>query len=485
MKHAIIIPSLNPGLELISLTDELIRMGADKIVIVNDGSDADHAHIFNQLKHSESIYIIEHNTNLGKGAALKSAFAYCAEHFTDIVGVITADCDGQHTPKDIFRITAALSQNPDSLILGVRAFDKSTTPRRSYIGNRTMSRIFNFLYHIDLPDTQTGLRGIPVAELGWISKTKGQRYDYEFNMLIQAKHRNIHMKQIPIEVLYFNDNQSSHFKTVVDASRIAKILLSNLFAGTGKKEPYYGKLSHFSRGFLRLFNKKLTVTGELPSEPVVIVGHHQNLKGALRTMLWLDIPFRVWMLGAFCDKESCFNQYANYTFTKRMGWSEDLGNATACILSHFIPKLAKSMRAIPVYRKSNKGQITFDQTVEALCNGENILIFPDIDYTSESDYMGDMYTGFIYIDKYYYDKTGKHIAFVPAQVNMDMNEIRMKQASYVQDGENYEHAKKRIVKELRQEMNTLSNIGFTTPKIIDTMGKTVTEATLNNYYRYH
>jgi len=127
-----------------------------------------------------------------------------------------------------------LAADPGCLILGARAFDKATTPRRSYFGNRTTSWFFHLLYRVHLPDTQSGLRGIPMKEVGWLAKMSGQKYDYDMNMLIQALRRKIVIKQVPIETVYFDNNSGSHFRTVSDSARIIKTLLFNLFSRTYK-----------------------------------------------------------------------------------------------------------------------------------------------------------------------------------------------------------------------------------------------------------
>ena len=454
MEHTIIIPSLNPDIKLITLADELIKMGAGGIVIVNDGSDAKYAHIYDHLKHYENIKIIDHAVNLGKGAALKTAFTYCMEHYSDIKGIITADCDGQHTSKDIFRVSEAMSQDPDCIILGVRIFTKASTPFRSFIGNMTTNRIFNFLYNVDLSDTQTGLRGIPASELEWVSKVKGQRYEYELNMLIQAKRKYVKIKQIPVDILYFDNNQGSHYRTLKDSLLIIKALLNNLFSDLQKDKPFYGKLFYFCRRILRVFFKKFTVIGEIPPKPVILVGHHQNLKGVIRIMMWLNIDARIWMLWVFCNKEECFSQYYNYTFTRRFGWNKIYAYLAAYVSSRFVPKLAQSMRAVPVYRKSVKDlNITINNSVEALCNKENLLIFPDIDYASDSNSMGEIYMGFISIDKFYYKKTGRHVDFIPIRTDMERKLIIFGRPSSVKEDETYAEAKKRIGLELKRELN--------------------------------
>jgi len=143
-------------------------------------------------------------------------------------GVVTADADGQHTPEDIYRIARQLSLQEKTLILGVRNFRGNNVPKRSYLGNTVTSRIFWLLYGQYLQDTQTGLRGIPSGELGWIAEIRGERYDYEVNMLIQARFHELRLFLVPIKTLYFDNNAGSHYRTVKDSLRIFGSLISGL-----------------------------------------------------------------------------------------------------------------------------------------------------------------------------------------------------------------------------------------------------------------
>ena len=49
--------------------------------------------------------------------------------------------------------------------------------------------LFRSLYNIDLKDTQTGLRGIPNGMHRDLLEVRGERYEYELNMLSYAKQR--------------------------------------------------------------------------------------------------------------------------------------------------------------------------------------------------------------------------------------------------------------------------------------------------------
>jgi glycosyltransferase involved in cell wall biosynthesis len=74
---------------------------------VDDGSTTGRE-IFPQAeKYVEKILV--HERNRGKGAALKTGFAYLG----DSTDVITADADGQHTPDDIAKVAEGLKSHRD------------------------------------------------------------------------------------------------------------------------------------------------------------------------------------------------------------------------------------------------------------------------------------------------------------------------------------------------------------------------------------
>jgi len=455
MEHAIVIPALNPDKKMLVLVDELTKMGAGRIIVVDDGSADASKKVFRQLRSRENVVLLRHLVNKGKGAALKTAFSYCFEHLRDTVsGVITADCDGQHTPRDIFRISEALAAAPDCLILGVRDFAGAAVPRRSLMGNRVTSRFFSLMYHVYLPDTQTGLRGIPASELEWMTKLTGQKYDYEINMLIQAKRRKIGFRQIGIEVVYFDNNQNSHFKTVPDTARIAKTLAFNFFLRSYERERFYGRLFYFTRSIMRRFNRKLRVVGDVPQAPAVYIGHHQNMAGVLGVMMWVKFPVHIWALSCFHDEKESARQFGEYTFTERHGWNKTFSAVCARLAGGYVAKLVRAARAVPVYRNSVRGlKATFNQSVDILCRDENLLIFPDVDYAGESADTGEIYTGFVALDRYYFAETGKHVNFVPIKVRLDAGEIRIGRPIRVADGEDFAAGKERVCKEIRERLN--------------------------------
>ena len=113
--------------------------------------------------------------------------------------------------------------------LGCRNFDKEDIPWRSRFGNRLTSVLFRLLYKESVMDTQTGLRGIPYALLELLTQLKGERFEFEMNMLTEIALKKIPFEIVEIETIYLDNNSESHFRPVADSFRIYGILLGNFF----------------------------------------------------------------------------------------------------------------------------------------------------------------------------------------------------------------------------------------------------------------
>jgi glycosyltransferase involved in cell wall biosynthesis len=224
---ALIIPALNPTESLIDYVRALSKE-INYIIVVNDGSRKELTYIFTELTNTEGCTVLTHEKNKGKGRALKTAFQYFLSQHSDLSGAITADADGQHSIPDVLKLAETLSDANEGIILGVRDFSESNVPVRSYIGNRITSFLFQLFYGGRLEDTQTGLRGISSKVISQIIDLKGERYEYEINMLIYAKKRKINFREIPIQTLYFDNNSGSHYNSVLDSMKVFMKLISGL-----------------------------------------------------------------------------------------------------------------------------------------------------------------------------------------------------------------------------------------------------------------
>ena len=227
-KVVILIPSYEPDEKLPKLLNELQGLPFGNILIVNDGSGERYEDIFNECRAFPNVEVIGYETNRGKGFALKKGFAYIRENHPDFTAVVTADSDGQHTPNDILRTAQTTLENPDKLVLGSRCWNEENIPFRSRYGNKITKFIFKWISGTKVEDTQTGLRGFSPAVAAEFLKTKGDRFEYEMNMLMEARLRHIEILEIPIETVYIEENKSSHFRPFKDSVKIYSVFFKHL-----------------------------------------------------------------------------------------------------------------------------------------------------------------------------------------------------------------------------------------------------------------
>lgn len=213
----IIIPAFQPDKRVLKLIQEIQTNSDYGIILVNDGSDPKCKPIFEDAV-TAGCTVLHHEVNQGKGAALRTAFQYLYDnHVSD--GFICADCDGQHTWRDIKKIAGEVPTHPSSIILGCRKF-VGKVPLKSMFGNKLTRSIFSIITGNKISDTQTGLRGFTASMLPWLIQLKGNRYEYEMNQLLEAKKAGFNFNCIPIETIYENNNEGSHFNPIKDSIRI-------------------------------------------------------------------------------------------------------------------------------------------------------------------------------------------------------------------------------------------------------------------------
>ncbi len=221
---AVLIPAWQPEPKLVALVTELSDRGFGVIAVLDDGSREECRRIFADAAAIQRVEVLRHAVNLGKGRALKTGFNYLLEKHPGILGVVTADADGQHTPEDIERVALALLESAPRPVLGSRRF-ASDVPLRSRAGNILTREIFGFLTGTRLTDTQTGLRGLPRTLLPQLLPLEGERYEYEMTMLAHLCRSGLTPIEVPIATIYLENNRGSHFNPVWDSMRIYFVLL--------------------------------------------------------------------------------------------------------------------------------------------------------------------------------------------------------------------------------------------------------------------
>tara|TARA_Y100001936_G_C16092555_1_gene687791 strand:+ start:621 stop:1499 length:879 start_codon:yes stop_codon:yes gene_type:complete len=204
MKITIGIPAYNEEKNIASLILKLKKF-CDTIIICNDGSNDLTGNIASEL----GVTVINHEKNLGYGAAIKSLFLKAKELNSDVL--ITFDADGQHRTSDISSIFHPIEEGISDIVIGSRFLKNDTKgiPEYRKFGIKMITGITNLSIKEKLTDSQSGLRAYGKKALQTIEiKDNGMGVSTE--ILIKANSRGLKIVETPIKVNYEGETSTHH-----------------------------------------------------------------------------------------------------------------------------------------------------------------------------------------------------------------------------------------------------------------------------------
>ena len=252
-RYIALIPAYEPDRKMLGVIADLGKSGFD-IVVVDDGSGTEYSELFEQAaehlpgKSGKAVTLLIHDVNKGKGAALKTGLDFIG-NFMAVRGeesdtvIVTVDADGQHLAGDAASVAMRAEKKPGTLILGSRKLG-SKAPLRSRFGNAVTRNVFRAVTGTRIYDTQTGLRAFTADLIPEMLSIRGERYEYEINVLMEFAGRGIPVEEMEIDTVYIDGNASSHFNTLKDSCRVYKEIAGYALtgersntgsSGTGKK----------------------------------------------------------------------------------------------------------------------------------------------------------------------------------------------------------------------------------------------------------
>lgn len=210
---AAIIPALNAAGTIEPVIAEARRQH-EPVVVIDDGSTDKTG----EVAKAAGAIVLRHDVNRGKGAALKTGFAWALDR--DYDAVITLDADGQHLPSEIPKFIAAYEQSRADLIIGGRAhLFMHMLPRRRN-ANRFSAWCIAQCSGVPITDSQSGFR-LYSARLLRAIKLRTDGFDMESEVIVLAGRRGFTIETIPIELGFVNGLHTSHFKPLRDTLRVA------------------------------------------------------------------------------------------------------------------------------------------------------------------------------------------------------------------------------------------------------------------------
>ncbi|MCS7220465.1 MAG: glycosyltransferase family 2 protein [Anaerolineae bacterium] len=181
------------------------------VVVVDDGSSDGTA----AAAALAGATVIAHSVNRGKGAALRSGFAWALRHDFDLI--FTLDADGQHDPSEMPRFVEAYTQTRADLIIGRRAYASMPFLRRW--ANRTGRWLLRLALGQDVPDNQSGYRLYSQRLLKLLQALEDEqspaRFSYEVDVIARAIGAGYSIAWVPIRTIY--GGEQSHFHPLRDS----------------------------------------------------------------------------------------------------------------------------------------------------------------------------------------------------------------------------------------------------------------------------
>jgi glycosyltransferase involved in cell wall biosynthesis len=190
---------------------ESVRRYVDVVVVVDDGSGPEGRSVVDALSRESLARTVLREKNGGKGAAVKTGFAFA--HGIGCTHAIQIDADGQHAVDDVPRFLEVARSNPGALVLGTPMFD-ATAPRSRRWG-RKISQFFCALETLGrvVADPLCGFRVYPI-DLAMRARAWGNAMDFDPEIAVRLVWAGVKVINLPTRVRYLSSGEGgvSHFR---------------------------------------------------------------------------------------------------------------------------------------------------------------------------------------------------------------------------------------------------------------------------------
>lgn len=214
------------------------------------------------------------------------------------------------------------------------------------------------------------------------------------------------------------------------------------------------------RWLVKLFYPRITVEGQenLPDEPCLIVANHSQMHGPIACELYFPGRSLTWCAGQMMHMKEV-PAYAFQDFwSGKPKWQHPFWKALSYLIAPIAACVFNNADTIGVYRDSRIIS-TFKNTVKALQEGTNVVIFPEC-YEPYSNIVNSFQENFVDIAKLYYKRTGKALAFVPMYIAPNLKKMFIEKPFFYDMDSNMQDEKHRICAYL---METITEKGRSLP----------------------
>ncbi len=191
---SVIVPVYNEAAHVDELLQAIHAAPVKKeIIIVDDGSTDGTREKLKALPPIHDVTIVFHETNCGKGAAIRTALAYARGEY-----VLIQDSDLEYDPQDYPALLRPLEEGAANVVYGVRP-DRPERGLRFFLGAKLLTHLTNILYGAGIHDEATCYK---VFRRSLISQIDLRCQRFEFCPEVTAKLSRIGEKIAEVDISY-------------------------------------------------------------------------------------------------------------------------------------------------------------------------------------------------------------------------------------------------------------------------------------------
>ena len=203
----IVMPAYNEEANIGAVINSVRQLlpGAD-VLVVNDGSRDATAYVAAEA----GAILVSHPYNLGYGAACQTGFKYACRHNYDYV--VQMDSDGQHEPRSVLPLLAAVMQPDVDIALGSRwmGLAEYKGPLLRKFGKFYFAFLAGILTHQKITDPTTGFQAL-TREVVHFYSSSVYPVDYpDADVIIMLKRAGFRMREVPVIMYLSTTGQSMH-----------------------------------------------------------------------------------------------------------------------------------------------------------------------------------------------------------------------------------------------------------------------------------